>query len=66
MAWQWIASLGLSAVYLFGSPSFALKGWWWPGLATFALPVLLFALIFLDVQGSRLETSALPRDGRAG
>jgi hypothetical protein len=66
LAWQWIASLGLSGVYLFASPELALRGWKWPFFATFTLPVLIFALMFLDVQGSRLGDSALPRDGRAG
>jgi hypothetical protein len=50
LAWQWIASLTLSAAYLFASPAWALQGWKWPFLATFSLPVFVFALIFLDVQ----------------
>ncbi len=60
VAWQWIASLGLSAAYLLGSQSFAFKGWWWPFFATFALPIFVFALIFFDVRGSQLRSSALP------
>jgi len=51
LTWQWLASLGLSLAFLFGQRQLALRGWWWPGLATFALPVLIFALIALDVQG---------------
>lgn len=50
LSWQWIASVGLSGTYLFVSPSAALSGWKWPFLATFAMPVLIFALILLEVQ----------------
>ncbi len=50
LGWQWIASLSLSAIYLFASPVSALNGWKWPFFATFALPVLVFALIFTDVK----------------
>ncbi len=66
LAWQWIASVGLSGVYLFASPALALSGWKWPFFATFTLPVLVFALMFLDVQGSQLGDSPLPRDERTG
>jgi hypothetical protein len=48
LAWQWIASLSLSGVYLFGARTWALDGWKWPFLATFTLPVFVFALVFLD------------------
>lgn len=48
LAWQWIASLSLSAIYLFGARALALNGWKWPFLATFTLPVFIFVLIFLD------------------
>jgi hypothetical protein len=51
LLWQWIASLGLTGAYLFVSPAWALSGWKWPFFATFALPVLVFALIFLNVHG---------------
>ena len=57
LSWQWIASLGLSAVYLI-SPDAALSGWKWPFFATFALPVLVFALSLVDVQSS-LRSSIL-------
>jgi hypothetical protein len=50
LSWQWFASLTLSAVYLLAPPSWALRGWWWPFIATFALPVLVFAMILLDVR----------------
>ncbi len=50
LGWQWIASFGLSAGYLFGSRAWALGAWKWPFFATFSLPVLVFALIFLDVH----------------
>jgi hypothetical protein len=65
LAWQWIASLGLSAVYLFGSTAWALDGWKWPFLATFTLPVLIFVLTFLDVQMSPLIAAAVPPERRA-
>jgi len=63
LVWPWIASLAASAAYLFGSPALATRGWWWPGMATFVFPVLVFALMFVDV---RLRASAAPRDGGAG
>ncbi len=66
LVWQWIASLSLCCVYLFGSPAWALSGWKLPFFATFALPVLIFGLMFLDVQGAHLRSSALPRERRAG
>jgi hypothetical protein len=66
LAWQWIATLALSAAYLFGSRALALRGWWLPGVATFSLPVLIFVMTLLDVQGSQLSGSALPRERRAG
>lgn len=46
LAWQWIASLGLSALW-FISHDAALGGWKAPFYATFALPVLLFAAAIL-------------------
>jgi hypothetical protein len=48
LAWQWIASLGLSAVYLSGAQAWALRAWKWPFFATFTLPVFVFALTLLD------------------
>ena len=53
VSWQWIASLCLSAVYVLGSPAWALGRWQWPFFATFAVPVLVFVLVFLDVQPTR-------------
>jgi hypothetical protein len=50
LAWQWIASLGLSGAYLFWSPAWAFNAWRWPFFATFILPVFVFALILLDVR----------------
>jgi hypothetical protein len=52
LAWQWIASLCLSAMYMW-NPTWALSRWQWPFFATFALPVLVFVLILLDVQRMR-------------
>ena len=52
LAWQWIASLSLSAAYLLGWRAWALSAWKVPFFATFSLPVFVFALIFLDVQAA--------------
>jgi hypothetical protein len=52
LAWQWIASLCLSAIYMW-DPTWALSRWQWPFFATFALPVLVFVLILLDAQRMR-------------
>jgi hypothetical protein len=46
LAWQWIASLGLSAFW-FVSRNTALDGWKAPFYATFALPVLIFVTAML-------------------
>jgi MFS family permease len=48
--WQWVATLTLSTVYLLGYSEWALDRWKWPFFATFALPVLVFALILMEVQ----------------
>jgi hypothetical protein len=64
LVWQWIASLSLSVLYLF-SPASALKGWKWPFYATFAFPVLVFALILMDVQSNR-RGLASSRQGPTG
>jgi hypothetical protein len=55
--WQWIASFVLSIGYLLGFRAWALSRWQWPLFATFALPVLVFALILLDVYGVRGRTT---------
>ena len=55
LAWQWIASLTLSGAYWIASPAWALQGWKWPFFATFTLPVLVFALILLEAQGTRRQ-----------
>jgi hypothetical protein len=52
LAWQWIASLGLSAIW-FLSPSAALSGWKAPLYETFPLPVLIFAVTMLVVRHSQ-------------
>jgi hypothetical protein len=49
VVWQWAASLSLSATYFVGR-DWAMAGWWWPFVATFAFPVLTFLLIFLETQ----------------
>jgi hypothetical protein len=53
VAWQWIASMSLSAAYLAGARAWALAHWTWPFFATFALPVWMFALIFFCAQDER-------------
>ena len=50
VGWQWAASLGLTATYLLVSRTSALDGWKWPFFATFAVPVWVFALVFLYVK----------------
>jgi hypothetical protein len=50
LLWQWMASFALCTTYLI-SPEQAMNGWKWPFFATFALPVLIFALTVIDVQG---------------
>jgi hypothetical protein len=57
LAWQWIASFVLSAAYLLGSRDWAMGNWKLPFLTTFALPVLVFGLILLDVY----HVSQLPQ-----
>jgi hypothetical protein len=49
LAWQWIASLGLTALWTL-SPAAAGQGWKAPFYATFALPVLVFALAALGMR----------------
>ena len=52
LAWQWIASLSLSFMYMWSS-TWALSRWQWPFFAIFALPVLVFVLVLLDAQRMR-------------
>jgi hypothetical protein len=49
LVWPWIASLSLSVACL-TSPAWALDRWRWPFFTTFALPVLVFALMLIDVK----------------
>jgi hypothetical protein len=53
LLWPWVASLALEITYCF-SPARAMNGWQWPFFATFALPVLIFALVVIDV-GSQIR-----------
>ncbi len=50
LAWQWVASFGLTAAYLAISPAWALQHWRWPFFATFALPLCIFALVLIHAQ----------------
>ncbi len=52
LAWQWIASLGLSALW-FVSRGAALGGWKAPLYETFPLPVLIFATVMLAARHPR-------------
>jgi hypothetical protein len=73
VTWQWIASLTLSAIYLFGRPMLAINHWQSPFFTIFALPALIFVLIFfwsfLEVPRPGGTTRAAPipvcRDGVA-
>jgi hypothetical protein len=53
LAWQWIASLSLSFAYLLGWHAWAISAWKVPFFATFSLPVFIFAVILLAVQGAQ-------------
>jgi MFS family permease len=55
LAWQWMASITLCAIYLLASRSLALDGWKWPFFATFALPVLIFALMLAETRNGLKE-----------
>ncbi|MHB8215284.1 MAG: glycosyltransferase family 87 protein [Candidatus Sulfotelmatobacter sp.] len=61
LTWQWIASAILSAIYLLGASGWALSRWQWPFFATFALPVLVFVLIFLEVQDKQRAQTQVHR-----
>jgi hypothetical protein len=49
VAWAWLASMGLAATWWF-SPPLAMAGWKLPLYATFALPVLIFALTLFAMR----------------
>jgi hypothetical protein len=53
VSWQWITSLSLTVIYLLGAPAWALNHWHWPFFGTFALPVLVFALAFLELRNAQ-------------
>jgi hypothetical protein len=50
VAWQWVASLCLTGIALFVSQARAFEGWKWPFFATFAIPVIVFGLMFMEVR----------------
>jgi len=56
LMWQWIATVSLSGAYFLVSPAWTLRRWEWPFFATFALPVLIFLLILIDVRGKHMAT----------
>jgi hypothetical protein len=49
LCWQWLASLALCAIFAV-SPPLALEGWQWPYYASATVPILVFALIFIDLS----------------
>jgi hypothetical protein len=49
LAWQWVASLGLSLIW-FVWPGHALNGWKLPLYGIFALPVLILALVVSETR----------------
>jgi Glycosyltransferase family 87 len=53
LAWQWIAALILTGACMFGPQAWALSHWGLPFLATFIVPILVFALMLLDIQRAR-------------
>jgi hypothetical protein len=57
VAWQWVASIGLLAVYFLLSRERALQGWTWPFLGTLAFPLWIFGLIFTY---ARTRPSSIP------
>ena len=63
--WQWIASSALCMTYLI-SPEQAMNGWKSPFFATFALPVLIFALTVIDVQGDLRSFAGAQGDADGG
>jgi hypothetical protein len=50
LIWQWIASVILCGLYFFKSPATAFAAWKLPFFATFALPLLVFGLMIVDLQ----------------
>lgn len=52
LVWQWLASTAICVTWLV-SPAQAIKMWKLPFYATFALPVLVFALAFLSASHQR-------------
>jgi hypothetical protein len=60
LAWQWMASITLCVIYLLASRSSALDGWEWPFFATFALPVLIFALMLVETQKTAGRAATMP------
>jgi hypothetical protein len=53
VGWQWVASLSLTGIFLFVSQARAFEGWKWPFFATFAIPVIVFGLMFMEVRRTR-------------
>jgi hypothetical protein len=60
VGWQWVASLGLTVIYLFVARPNALESWKWPFFATFALPVWLFAMALLLGKDESRRVKQLP------
>jgi hypothetical protein len=63
LGWQWMASMGLTVIYLLVSRPRALEDWSWPVFATLTLPVFVFALIFFYVHGKERRAIPLAKAG---
>jgi hypothetical protein len=48
LVWPWIATLGLSAAYMWLTPALRQKVWPMPFYPNFVLPVFIFGLTLLD------------------
>jgi hypothetical protein len=53
LAWPWIASAGLSLIFLWLTPALRQKIWSLPLYSTFVLPVFVFGLALLDTWSTR-------------
>jgi hypothetical protein len=65
LAWSWIGSLTLSAAYFLLAPTRAQSAWRLPLYSTFALPVLVLALLFWEKGGTRLAGPRIARSSGA-
>jgi hypothetical protein len=57
LVWQWVASVGLVALYFLVSKERALQGWTWPFWGTFAFPLWTFGLILVHFWAKGLASA---------